>query len=123
MHITPNHELPSFFHFRKAVASLRDGRQDPDISRRVGRWRGPGFDQLIEKHGNNVVEAQLWQAEELPFTQEHPQPMRVVLGRAKNRMALPKGKACLGDQVGEMRVDCNVRRENLLHPAGAPTRT
>jgi hypothetical protein len=39
MHKTPNHELPSFsgylrkvFHFRKTVASLRDGRQDPDIS-------------------------------------------------------------------------------------------
>jgi hypothetical protein len=35
-------------------------------------------DQLTEKHGNNVVEAQLWQAEDLPFTEEHPQPMRVV---------------------------------------------
>jgi hypothetical protein len=35
-------------------------------------------DQLTEKHGNNVVEAQLWQAEDLPFTQEHPQPMWVV---------------------------------------------
>ena len=39
MHTTQNHELPSFsgylrkvFHFRKAVASLRDGRQDPEIS-------------------------------------------------------------------------------------------
>ena len=39
MHTTPNHELPSFsgylrkvFHFRKTVASIRDGRQDPDIS-------------------------------------------------------------------------------------------
>jgi hypothetical protein len=35
-------------------------------------------DQVTEKDGNNAVEVQLWQAEDLPFTQEHPQPMRVV---------------------------------------------
>src|SRR4029077_7775344 len=46
-----------------------------------------------------------------------------ALGKAKKRMRLTKGKACLGDQVREMGVDYNVRRENLLRPAGAPTRT
>jgi hypothetical protein len=42
MHTTQNHELPSFsgylrevFHFPKAVANLRDGRQDPEISRQT----------------------------------------------------------------------------------------
>src|SRR4029077_9082210 len=46
-----------------------------------------------------------------------------ALGRAKNRMALPKGKAYLGDQVREMGVDYNARSKNLFHPAGTTTRT
>jgi hypothetical protein len=41
------------------------------------RDRAPD-DQLTETQANNVVEAQLWQAEDLPFTEEHAQPMRVV---------------------------------------------
>jgi len=164
-----DHQLPSFsgyinkvFHFRKALSTLRDRRQNPDISPKtiflslfyafvfrftsfrqleadlaqphLQRWaetprafgddvlryslasfelapleqmvveifgwdlvitlkqenrtlyedahglfrnRAPD-DQLTETQANNVVEAQLWQAEDLPFTEEHTQPMRVV---------------------------------------------
>jgi hypothetical protein len=41
------------------------------------RGRAPD-DHFAETRAHNVVEVQLWQEEDLPFTKEHPQPVRVV---------------------------------------------
>ncbi len=44
-----------------------------------GLFRGRAPDAgYTEKQGNHLVEVQLWQAEDLPFTKDHPQPVRVV---------------------------------------------
>jgi hypothetical protein len=46
------------------------------------RGRAPD-DHFAETRANNVVEVQLWQAEDLPFTKDHPQPVRVVRSEEK----------------------------------------